>query len=57
MINYSAWIAKRFEDPAFKIAFPYFESPSYWEGQISDMREQIYYLEKLSQKNEFDYSE
>lgn len=57
MINYSAWIAKRFEDPAFKTAFPFFDSPSYWEGQISDMREQIYYLEKLSQKNEYDYSE
>jgi len=44
MINYSAWIAKRYEDPAFKNAFPFFEQPSYWEGQINDLREQIYYL-------------
>ncbi len=45
MINYSAWIAKRFDDPAFKQAFPFFESPSYWEGQVNDLREQIYHIE------------
>src|SRR5690606_30783343 len=48
MINYSAWIAKRFDDPAFKNAFPFFESPSYWEGQINDLREQVYHLENLN---------
>jgi Ser/Thr protein kinase RdoA (MazF antagonist) len=47
MINYSAWIAKRFEDPAFKNAFPFFESPSYWEGQINDLRDQTFYLQEL----------
>lgn len=47
MINYSAWIAKRFDDPAFKEAFPFFESPSYWEGQINDLQEQIYYLQNI----------
>ena len=47
MINYSAWIAKRFDDPAFKNAFPFFEQPSYWEGQINDLREQTYYLQEL----------
>lgn len=45
MINYSSWIAKRYEDPAFKNAFPFFDSPSYWEGQVNDLREQIYYLQ------------
>lgn len=48
MINYSAWIAKRFDDPAFKNAFPFFESPNYWEGQINDLREQMYYLSEQS---------
>jgi Ser/Thr protein kinase RdoA (MazF antagonist) len=47
MINYSAWIAKRFEDPAFKNAFPFFESPSYWEGQLNDLRDQTFYLQEL----------
>lgn len=54
MINYSAWIAKRFDDPAFKNAFPFFESPSYWEGQINDLREQIYHLENLSRVQDYE---
>lgn len=53
MINYAAWIAKRYEDPAFKQAFPFFESPSYWEGQINDMNEQVYYLEKALKPTEY----
>ena len=48
MINYSAWIAKRYEDPAFKNAFPFFESPSYWETQINDLREQLYWIEQIN---------
>lgn len=48
MINYSAWIAKRYDDPAFKAAFTFFEQPTYWETQISDLREQVYHLENLS---------
>lgn len=46
MINYSAWIAKRYDDPAFKNAFPFFDSPNYWEGQINDLRQQQYLLEQ-----------
>jgi Ser/Thr protein kinase RdoA (MazF antagonist) len=45
MINYSAWIAKRYEDPAFKNAFPFFESPNYWEGQLNDLRGQLAILQ------------
>ena len=48
MINYSAWIAKRYEDPAFKNAFPFFESPSYWETQLNDLREQLYWIEQIN---------
>ncbi len=48
MINYSAWIAKRYEDPAFKNAFPFFESPSFWETQINDLREQLYWIEQIN---------
>jgi Ser/Thr protein kinase RdoA (MazF antagonist) len=44
MINYSAWIAKRFSDPAFKNAFPYFDSPTYWEGHLNDLREQVFHF-------------
>jgi Ser/Thr protein kinase RdoA (MazF antagonist) len=41
IIQHSAWIARRWTDPAFPIAFPSFESPSYWDQQTLLMREQI----------------
>jgi len=41
MIHHSAWIARRWNDPAFPIAFPWFESPAYWAEQTTRLREQI----------------
>ena len=41
MIHHSAWIAKRWNDPAFPVAFPWFESPAYWAEQTTRLREQI----------------
>jgi Ser/Thr protein kinase RdoA (MazF antagonist) len=38
LIHFSAWIAKRWEDPSFKHTFSYFESPNYWYGQANDLR-------------------
>jgi len=40
MLNYAAWIARRWQDPAFPIAFPWFSSPRYWEEHILGLREQ-----------------
>lgn len=41
MIHYTAWVARRFEDPAFKRTFPHFGTPSYWREQLGDMHEQL----------------
>ena len=41
MIHYSAWIARRWDDPAFPAAFPWFGSQRYWQDQILDLREQV----------------
>ncbi|MFW5453455.1 serine/threonine protein kinase [Thioalkalivibrio sulfidiphilus] len=41
LIHYSAWIAQRWDDPAFPPAFPFFDSPRYWEDRILELREQI----------------
>ena len=41
MIHHSAWIARRWSDPAFPIAFPWFESPSYWQQEVIRLREQL----------------
>lgn len=41
LIHYSAWIARRWEDPAFKRAFPHFETATYWNEQLADLRDQL----------------
>ena len=41
IIHHSAWIARRWADPAFPIAFPWFESPAYWAEQTTRLREQL----------------
>jgi Ser/Thr protein kinase RdoA (MazF antagonist) len=38
---YGAWIARRFEDPAFPDAFPHFGSEDYWERETQDLEEQL----------------
>ena len=41
LIHYSAWLAMRWEDPAFPIAFPWFNTQIYWQDRILELREQI----------------
>lgn len=41
MIHYAAWLARRWEDPAFPRAFPWFEEPRYWEEHVLQLREQL----------------
>ena len=40
-IHHSAWIAKRWEDPAFPRAFPQFGTNSYWRDRLADLEEQL----------------
>jgi Ser/Thr protein kinase RdoA (MazF antagonist) len=40
IIHYSAWIARRWSDPAFPRAFPWFGEPRYWEEHVLALREQ-----------------
>ena len=41
LIHYSAWLARRWDDPAFPIAFPWFGSSDYWKGQVQMLEEQM----------------
>jgi Ser/Thr protein kinase RdoA (MazF antagonist) len=41
LLHYSSWLAQRWEDPAFKLAFPWFNTQRYWQDRILEMREQI----------------
>lgn len=40
LIHYYGWLTKRWEDPAFKMAFPWFNTQSCWEDHIQSLREQ-----------------
>ncbi|HEX7080488.1 MAG TPA: serine/threonine protein kinase [Gammaproteobacteria bacterium] len=40
MIHYNAWIARRWRDPAFPRAFPWFTEPKHWEEHVLALREQ-----------------
>ena len=41
MIHHSAWLARRWSDPAFPIAFPWFGTPNYWNDQVAKLKEQL----------------
>jgi Ser/Thr protein kinase RdoA (MazF antagonist) len=41
LIHYSAWIARRWHDPAFPAAFPWFNTQRYWQDRILELREQV----------------
>lgn len=41
LIHHSAWLARRWHDPAFPVAFPWFESPAYWGQQATLLRQQV----------------
>ncbi len=40
LIHYSAWLARRWDDPTFPINFPWFGSSDYWKGQVQMLEEQ-----------------
>lgn len=41
LIHYAAWIARRWDDPAFPRAFTWFNTQRYWQDRILELREQI----------------
>ena len=46
IMHYSAWLAKRWNDPAFPKAFPWFNSERYWSDHILELREQLALIEE-----------
>ncbi|MGB3427405.1 MAG: serine/threonine protein kinase [Burkholderiaceae bacterium] len=41
LMHYAAWVARRWDDPAFPAAFPWFNTQRYWEERILELREQV----------------
>jgi Ser/Thr protein kinase RdoA (MazF antagonist) len=50
MIHYAGWLAKRWEDPAFPLNFPWFNTRSYWQEQLANLNEQLLLLEQAEEK-------
>ena len=48
MLHYAGWIAQRWTDPAFPLAFPWFPSTRWWEEQVDTFREQRAKLDEPS---------
>jgi Ser/Thr protein kinase RdoA (MazF antagonist) len=46
-VHFSAWIAKRWSDPAFPRRFEFFGSKRYWEEQLGDLHEQLRLIQEL----------
>jgi len=46
LVHYSAWLARRWDDPAFPAAFPWFNTQRYWQDRILELKEQVALMEE-----------
>lgn len=46
LMHYSAWLARRWHDPAFPMSFPWFNTAKYWSSHILELREQLAALDE-----------
>ncbi len=46
MMHYAAWLARRWGDSAFPLAFPWFNTNQYWEQHVLELREQLSRLQE-----------
>ena len=46
MLYYSAWLARRWQDPAFPMNFPWFNTAHYWQEQLNNLSDQVYLLDE-----------
>ncbi|MEX2123070.1 MAG: serine/threonine protein kinase [Woeseia sp.] len=47
IMHYAAWIARRWDDPAFKVGFPWFNTARYWDEHLLTLREQAALVQEL----------
>lgn len=46
LVHYAAWLARRWEDPAFPRSFTWFNTERYWAEHILELREQLSALQE-----------
>jgi len=47
IMHYEAWIARRWADPAFPRAFPWFEENRHWEEHLLTLKEQVALIDEM----------
>jgi Ser/Thr protein kinase RdoA (MazF antagonist) len=47
VLYFNAWLARRWDDPAFPLAFPWFNTPRYWSEYILELKEVLTGLQQL----------
>lgn len=52
-IHYTAWIAKRWHDPAFPKSFPHFNTEEYWARETRDLEEQLVRCEQAALQSRY----
>lgn len=50
-IHYAAWVARRWNDPAFPRSFPHFEEEVYWDRELRDLEEQAGRCEEIASRS------
>jgi Ser/Thr protein kinase RdoA (MazF antagonist) len=45
MLHYATWLARRWHDPAFHVAWPHFGTDDYWDQETRDLEEQVEIIE------------
>jgi len=46
-VHYSAWLARRWQDPAFQVGFPAFGTEQWWSQALRDVQEQLELIQDL----------
>jgi Ser/Thr protein kinase RdoA (MazF antagonist) len=49
IVHYSAWVAKRWQDPAFPRVFTEFNTSRYWESEILDLTKQLHIIKNSAE--------
>lgn len=45
-VHYTTWVARRWKDPAFPLAFPNFGTHRYWSDETDDLEKQLRFIEQ-----------
>jgi len=46
LLHFAAWLGRRWDDPAFPLAFPWFNTERYWDEHLAALREQLHAVEE-----------